>query len=66
MKKLLLGLVLGSTIVGGFALAGTNNYIALIEKQNADIFALESEIAHLKFSNRQLAFENSQLSEQVK
>ena len=66
MKKLLLGIALGASIVGSMACVATNNYVALVERQNADIVALENEIAHLEFTNAQLMNENSQLSEQVK
>ena len=66
MKKLLLGIALGASIVGSMAGIATNNYIALVERQNADIVALENEIAHLEFTNAQLMNENYQLSEQVK
>lgn len=66
MKKLLLGIALGASIVGSMAGIATNNYVALVERQNADIVALENEIAHLEFTNAQLMNENSQLHEQIK
>lgn len=57
MKKLLLGIALGASIVGCFATIATNNYIELIEKQNARITELGNEVAHLKFANKQLKVE---------
>ena len=66
MKKLLLGTLLGAVIVGVFANIATSNYVSLVERQNADIIALQNEIAHLEFTNAQLMNENAQLSEQIK
>lgn len=66
MKKLLFGAVLGATIVGSMAGIATNNYVKLVNNQNADIVALENKIAHLEFANKQLMFENSQLYDQIK
>ena len=66
MKKLLLGIALGASIVGSMACVATNNYVALVERQNADIVALKNEIAHLEFANKQLLNENAQLSESIK
>ena len=66
MKKIITGIILGATIVGSMAGIATNNYVKLVNKQNADIVALENEIAHLEFTNAQLMNENTQLSEQVK
>lgn len=66
MKKIITGIILGATIVGSMAGIATNNYVKLVNKQNADIIALENEIAHLEFTNAQLMNENTQLSEQVK
>ena len=66
MKKIITGVILGATIVGSMAGIATNNYVKLVNKQNADIVALENEIAHLEFTNAQLMNENTQLSEQVK
>ncbi len=66
MKKLLIGFCLGAVLIGGFANLATANYVSLVERQNADIVALQNEIAHLEFTNAQLLNENAQLSEQVK
>ena len=66
MKKIIIGALLGAVIVGGFANIATSNYVSLVERQNADIVALENKIAHLEFANKQLLNENAQLSEQVK
>lgn len=66
MKKFILGICIGATIVGSMASFATSNYVSLVERQNADIVALENEIAHLEFTNKQLMNENSYLSEQVK
>lgn len=66
MKKIITGVILGVTIVGSMAGIATNNYVKLVNKQKADIVALENEIAHLEFTNAQLMNENTQLSEQVK
>lgn len=66
MKKFLLGICLGSVIVGSMAGIATNNYVKLVNNQNADIVALQNEIAHLEFTNAQLMNENYQLSESIK
>ena len=66
MKKIIIGALLGATIVGGLANIANTNYVSLVERQNADIIALKNEIAHLEFTNTQLMYENAQLSEQIK
>ena len=66
MKKIIIGALLGATLVGGFATVATNNYVKLVNNQNADIVALQNEIAHLEFTNAQLMNENYQLSESIK
>ena len=66
MKTFAIGFCLGAVLIGSFASIATNNYVKLVNNQEADIVALQNEIAHLEFTNKQLMNENYQLSEQVK
>lgn len=60
MKKFILGVVLGGALVASIAGVATNNYVKLVNKQNERIVELGNEVAHLKFANNQLKFENAQ------
>ena len=40
-------------------------YVSLVERQNADIVALQNEIAHLEYWNKEEKLEESALTEKI-
>ena len=61
MKKIIIGAVLGATIVGGFATLAIENYIDLIEQQNAKIVELgneENSYQYLHFDSYGAEYDN--------